>query len=80
MTFKIDPCPHCGFELDGGDIFEFFLTKNNGNKDLALEDAASFGWSDTNFKRFTRTVGLYDMDLDRVIAYYCPNCDKELPD
>lgn len=73
-----DPCPHCGFELDRGDIYEQLLSLYNGDQERALVDAGYFGWSKENKTRFTKKIGIYDFDLDVTTHYICPNCKGKI--
>ena len=48
-------CPHCGANLDEGDVLEHFLIKY-GEYTKAIETARLYGWSETNKARFNRSI------------------------
>ena len=48
-----DTCQHCGENLDGGDIYEYFFTRYMNHK-KALEAAKGYGWSETNKIHFNK--------------------------
>jgi hypothetical protein len=64
-------CKHCKTDLDGGDIFIFFLYKYNDKKE-ALESAKKYGWSETNKLRFSSAVIVQPVDGPQYIV--CPVC------
>jgi hypothetical protein len=70
-------CPHCGVLLDDGDIFEYFL-KEYGDTEKALEEAAEYGWEKDKPCQFSRIVGMYDWDTDRIGGYFCSDCGKRI--
>ncbi len=67
-----DFCPSCGVSLVGGLIFETGLRKYGNRKD-ALEYAECYGASETQGE-WKREIAIYDRDLDRTVAYRCPDC------
>jgi hypothetical protein len=71
-------CPHCGFDLDGGDIFEKLLVEYRGDEAKALEYAGHFGWTKAAPKRFSKIVGIYSIASDRTESYQCPSCEKKI--
>jgi len=68
-------CPNCGTNLDGGSIYEHFL-KEYGDEKKALETAAMYG-ADKEKGQWGRQLAIYDRDLDRTVAYRCPDCKHE---
>jgi hypothetical protein len=70
-----DPCPNCGFDLDGGDVYES-LRKHypDYTEEKAKDIASAYGWSEENKKRSSKKVGIYDIDSDATIFYACPKC------
>ncbi len=71
-------CPKCYFNLDGGDIYEYYLTKNNGNKREAREFASLYGWCEEAPQRFKLWLGIYDYKCDGITHYICPKCETFL--
>lgn len=67
-----DECPDCRADLDGGSIWERFMAKH-GNEADADRSAAMYGATRTE-GRFSRRIGVYDLDKDRVTAQSCPDC------
>lgn len=68
-------CPLCKANLDGGSIYQHFI--NNGyTHEKALEIAGNYGATETK-GQWGREIGIYDMDLDRTVAYRCPDCGGE---
>ena len=78
MNDHTDLCPYCGFDLDDGDIFDKVLTHNDFNKDVALERAKEFGWTEENKKRFSKKIGFYHLEKDRTTHYICPSCKEKI--
>ena len=76
---KVDICPHCGFDLDGGDIFEKFLEHHKGDQAKAADSAEAYGWSKENPCHFSLRAGLYCMDKDCIVQESCPKCKGILP-
>lgn len=71
----IDPCPHCGFELDNGDIYEKLrkMSVYKDNTDNEVEVAAmSYGWTPQNKKRFSKKVVVQPYDTSQYTI--CPEC------
>lgn len=59
-----DPCPHCGTNLTGDQI------------DPEVADQYAGEYIDGK-KYFSRVIGIYDMALDRTVAWKCPDCEEE---
>jgi len=72
-------CPHCNADLDGEDIYEYFLRIYSGNEKKAMETAELFGWAKEHPISFRLTIGEYDLEQDRTIGHRCPVCDTEIP-
>jgi predicted RNA-binding Zn-ribbon protein involved in translation (DUF1610 family) len=71
------PCEHCGFDLDGGDIYEVMKSHRPDLSEEKLhEEVSSFGWYPENKKRFYKYVGHVSLEEDRVTHYICPKCEK----
>ena len=70
-------CPHCNADLDGDLVIDYPLS-NRYSPDLVLEYVSSYaGWNEHGEKnRFSRAIGLYDINKDRTTAYRCPDCNK----
>ena len=64
-------CQHCGADLDEGDIYDFFLKKNNDPLE-ALKIASYYGWSQTNKKHFNRSIIIQSEKCPQYII--CPDC------
>lgn len=76
----LDPCPHCGFELDDGEIYEN-LKDNIFYRHLSEEEllkvAQQYGWTKENKKRFTNRVTVKPVDGTPKFVK-CPYCNKHL--
>lgn len=70
-------CPHCGANLQGDLVYQTFLDKYK-DPVKAKEVAAMYGATETE-GRWGKAIGIYDNDLDRTVAYRCPECEKEWP-
>jgi rubrerythrin len=70
-------CPRCKVSLEGSLIFDTFLAKYN-NEERALEAAKAYGATKTE-GRWSKKIGLYDQNIDRTVAWRCPNCGHEWP-
>ena len=64
-------CHHCGENLDGGDIYEYFFTRYM-NHTKALEAAKGYGWSETNKIHFNKAIIVQPDTLPQYSI--CPNC------
>lgn len=69
-------CPNCNADLDGGLIYDTMLEQCDGDVEKATERAASYGATPTK-GQWGRQLGIYDRDLDRTVAYRCPDCKHE---
>lgn len=80
MALAIEPCFHCGTELDGGDIYTI-LKNDIGYKDKTNEDiikiAQAFGWTEQNPKRFSNKVIVQPINGGTCFVK-CPHCDIKL--
>lgn len=72
-----DVCPNCQADLEGEDVYEYFLQQYRDEK-KALEAAEMYGWTKENPKSFSRIIGLYSDSLDRTIAFMCPDCQHKM--
>jgi hypothetical protein len=72
-------CPYCHVYLDDGDIYEE-LKKHYPDKshEELIVIAKDYGWTPENKIRFSRKIGVYDMEKDRTMHYECPDCGKVL--
>lgn len=70
-------CPNCGADLDGELIFDTFLKKYE-NEATAEETASYYGATKTH-GRWGRETAIYSLDLDKTVAYRCPDCMHEWP-
>lgn len=69
-------CQHCGSDLDGGDIFKYFLLEY-GDELKARETAAKYGWTETNKKHFNRCVIVQPYGGSQYTM--CPDCKQKKP-
>jgi hypothetical protein len=75
MTDFQDLCPHCDYNLDDGDIYEKMKDAYPDKpEEVVLQYCNDFGWTPENKKRFSKKVGVYSMERDRVLYYECPEC------
>lgn len=70
-------CPHCDADLDGGDIYESFISMGKSEEE-SLEIASGYGWSKETPYRFSNIVGQVDLIQDRITHYTCPECEKTI--
>ena len=70
-------CPHCGANLQGDLIYQTFLDKYK-DPVKAKEVAAMYEATETE-GRWSKVINIYDNDLDRTVAFRCPECEKEWP-
>lgn len=70
-----DECPKCKADLDGGSIWDHFMTRHD---DEAKADriAAMYGATRTT-GRFSRKIAIYDQDRDRTVGLACPDCGHQ---
>jgi len=69
-------CQHCNADLDEGDVFTHFLLITKDTK-KALENASSYGWSETNKLHFTRSVIVQCKNGTQYRI--CPDCKEKNP-
>ena len=74
---KLLICPHCNFNLDGGDVYEKLLEIYK-DQEKALAGAAEFGWTPTSKHRFTKILSIYCREKDATIGWICPHCENAL--
>jgi hypothetical protein len=71
----IDPCPHCGFDFDDGDVFQklrsMSVYKDKNDTDVELI-ALYYGWTPQNKKRFSKKVIVQPFDGAQYTM--CPEC------
>ena len=65
-------CPNCKADLDGGSIWEYFY-KLTGSEEKADRTAEAYGATREKGK-WGREIGIYDTELDRTVAFECPDC------
>lgn len=80
-------CPHCGADLNGGSIWEYFykalqetgyyhdaspIPSDEAEKE-ADRIAANYGATRTE-GQWGRQIGIYDMERDRTVEWECPDC------
>ena len=68
-------CPNCNSNLDGELIYDTFLERY-GDEFKALEVAAMYGATKTE-GRWGRGISIYSRELDRTVAYRCPDCGHD---
>lgn len=71
-------CPNCKINLEGEDIYLYFLREYAGDRARALDAAADYGWTKEKPCNFSKVIAVYDMEADRTMAYECPECHKIL--
>ena len=70
-------CPNCNSNLEGGLIYQTFLEQGH-SPEQALDYAKGYGATATE-GRWGREIGIYDIDLDRTVAWRCPDCNHQWP-
>jgi hypothetical protein len=74
MDYVSYVCKFCSADLDGGDIFEYFLKQMD--RKTALEAAKGYGWSETNKIHFNKAIIVQpDRGEQYTICAYCKNKD-----
>ena len=68
-------CPNCNADLDGGSIWNHFF-ETTGSEAEADKISKSYG-ADRTQGQWGRTIGIYDMELDRTVAWKCPDCNHQ---
>lgn len=68
-------CPACKADMDGGSIWEHFYKETESEAE-ADKMAKSYG-ADRTKGKWGRKVGIYCMELDRTVAYECPDCGHQ---
>ena len=71
-------CPRCNANFELQDIYEHFLKEYNDPKE-ALETAEMYGWTKDKPQRFSRIIGIYDINKDRTTHWQCPDCNYQWP-
>jgi len=72
-------CVHCGFDLNGEMIYDYFLKMNPGDSKQAVKTAAMYGATETT-GRFGKAIYVkgYDSDYNKLKPYFmCPKCMNE---
>ena len=73
-------CKHCGFELDGDDIYDA-LSNNDAYSNYTLDEldeaARMFGWTPENKKRFRHDIIIQLGNRQQIQV--CPKCDVVFP-
>lgn len=71
----IEPCPHCGIELDDGDIFDKLKNKDKTDEEVT-HIALQYGWTQQNQKRFSKRVVVRSIDggTHYIKCPYCHGC------
>lgn len=72
-----DPCPHCGFELDDGDIIDRLLaTGHYKTKREVAKAAKNYGYDkkEPSTTRSSKRLGIYNRELDTIVGTICPKC------
>lgn len=68
-------CPNCNVDLDGGSVWQYFFEKT-GSETEADKAAKAYG-ADRTQGQWGRAIGIYDMELDRTVAWKCPDCGHQ---
>lgn len=68
-------CPKCNTDLDGGSVWQYFFEKT-GSETEADKIAKAYG-ADRTKGQWGRAIGIYDMELDRTVAWKCPDCGHQ---
>lgn len=66
-------CPNCNMDFDGGSIWEHFF-KEKGDELKADRIAEMYG-ATRESGRWSKKIGISDLDLDRVTHWKCPECE-----
>jgi len=72
-------CLHCGFNLNGERIYDYFLSKHFGDKAKASEYAEMYGAKE-GYGRFGYEIYVksYDKDYKKLEPYFqCPECSEK---
>lgn len=76
----LEPCPHCGMELDDGDIYEkirnSYFYKENMDEEV-IQIAHQYGWTQQNQKRFSKKVIIQPIGGGTSYAK-CPHCNTKI--
>lgn len=80
--FELNPhgcCPECGSDWDAGSIFATLRKQAWCEKlsDAELQKEIDVSYGKHGPQRFSRLVGISSMELDRVVAWQCPDCKHE---
>lgn len=68
-------CPHCNADLDGENIIEIFLSKGYSEEEAEQLARHYSGWNiHGKDNRFSRLIGIYSVESDRVTEWKCPDC------
>lgn len=68
-----DICPNCKVDLSGEYIWDHFF-KEKRSEEEATRIAEMYGASKGKGK-FSRKIGLYNLEEDRTFAWQCPDCN-----
>jgi len=68
-------CPACGTDLNGGLIWET-LRETRSEEEADRVAAQLYGATRTS-GHWGREIGTYDVGLDRVVAWRCPDCGHQ---
>ena len=69
-------CPHCKADLQGENIYEYFLKYYSNEEPDVAELKAKEASDQYGGGYFYRDIAIYDSDLDRTVGYKCPDCGK----
>lgn len=69
-------CPHCGTNLDGGDILEYFIASGR-TREQAMETARNYGYR-KGHTQWGRQIGI-EYDHDCIEEWQCPDCNGKWP-
>lgn len=73
-----DLCPHCGFDMDNGDIKDKLAARYpEKSKSEIKESAKNYGWTPDNRRRFSSVIGV-ECGRDRIEYFICPSCRNKV--
>ncbi len=75
-------CVRCGFDLNGEQVFDYFLKEYEGDRKKAAETASMYGCEE-GYGRFGKEIYVksYDKDYNKLPSkFVCPSCGEECYD
>lgn len=74
-------CPSCNANWDAGAIFDVLRPQDwcKDKSDAELQAHIDQCYGAERPQRFSRLVGISSRELDRVVAWQCPDCETQWP-